>query len=42
MELHALFPVWEVDVSDEDLLLVLRFFSQLKNTKLINGGALEV
>lgn len=42
MELLVVFPVWEVDVGDEDLLLVLRFFSQLKNTKLINGDALEV
>lgn len=42
MELQVVFPVWEVDVGDEDRLLVLRFFSQLKNTKLINGDALEV
>lgn len=42
MELQVVFPAWEVDVGDEDLLLVLRFFSQLKNTKLINSDALEV
>lgn len=42
MELQVLFPVWEVDVGDEDLLPVLRFFSQLNNTKLIKGDALEV
>lgn len=34
--------MWEVAVGDEDLFLVLRFFSQLKNTKLINGDALVV
>lgn len=42
MELQVVFPVCEVDVGDEALLLVLRLFSQLKNTKLINSDALEV
>lgn len=42
VELHDDFPVRLIYVGDEDLLQVLRFFSQLKKTKLINGDALQV